>query len=331
MTWFLFFLVASIIVVAGSKLSVYADILATKLKLSRSAIGVLLVSIVTTLPELTTTLSAICKVDAPNMALGNNFGSILFNLSIIGICDIVFRQGGILRHIHDYELRPAICALILIVIAAVGLVFTLPVHFGIFNFGLGSLAVILLYIAFFKWIHSKGAPEEILEETEQVQETGTLAASIGFIVCSVAIVASGISLAVLGSRLADSAGLSRSFVGTLFLAVATSLPELTVGISSARRGAFDLMLGNVMGANMLNVLVIALADVFYLRAALNVPLNLGWSQIFAAFCAVVSTGVAITGILRVSSQRESRFIDWRSASIMLVHVICLVIIFNEWV
>ncbi|MBD3277026.1 MAG: hypothetical protein GF388_01890, partial [Candidatus Aegiribacteria sp.] len=130
---------------------------------------------------------------------------------------------------------------------------------------------------------------------------------------------------------AESAGLSRSFVGTLFLAVATSLPELTVGISSARRGAFDLMLGNVMGANMLNVLVIALADIFYLNAALNVPGNLGWSQIFAAFCAVISTVVAITGILRVSRERQSRFIDWRSASIMAFHIICLVVIFNEWV
>lgn len=330
MTWFLFFLVAAIIVVAGSKLSVYADILAIKLKLSRSAIGVLLVSIVTTLPEITTTLSAICKVDAPNMALGNNFGSILFNLSIIGICDIVFRQGGILRHIHNYELRPAVCSLALILIAALGLVFTVPVHIGIFSFGLGSLAVILVYIACFKWIHSKGAPVEILEEAEEVRTTSTFAAALGFIVCSVAIVASGISLAVLGSRLAESAGLSRSFVGTLFLAVATSLPELTVGISSVRRGAFDLMLGNVMGANMLNVLVIALADIFYLNAALNVPGNLGWSQIFAAFCAVISTIVAIAGILRVSRERESRFIDWRSASIMGLHIICLVVIFNEW-
>ncbi len=333
MVWVLFIFVAAVIVFAGSRLSGYADILAIKLKLSRSAMGVLLVSIVTTLPEITTTLSAICKVDAPNMALGNNFGSILFNLSIIAICDCIFRRGGILRHINSRELKPALYSLTLILLSAFALLLPMPIAIGGMRFGAGSLVVIIVFVFFFMRIHSSGqvSTSANKDEKEVVGENVSLrTAIIGFAVCSILIVICGVSLAVIGDNLAKAAGLSSSFVGTLFLAIATSLPELTVGISSVRRGAYDLMLGNIMGANMLNVVVIALADLFYIKDALNVPKNLGWGQVFAAACAILVTGVVISGILKKSQMRASRFIGWRSVVILLVHVVCLIVIFNGW-
>lgn len=329
MDWLLFLLAAAVIVVSGTKLSIYADILAIKLGLSRSAIGVLLVSIVTTLPETTTTLGAIRKVGSPNLALGNNFGSILLNLAIIGICDIAFRKGGVLRRINARETKAAFGSLVLILIAGLGLLATVPLEVGGLNVGFSSLLIIVVYVIVFRAIQKDGLLPDGDDADGRAGESRSMpAAVIGFSIFSALIIASGISLAVIGDRIAVSYGLSRSFVGTLFLALATSLPELTVGISSVRRGAYDLMFGNVMGANMLNVVVIALADIFYNQAVLNIPGNLGWGQLFSAGGAAVATLIALSGVAKVTRERQSKFFGWRSVAIILVYLVCLLVVFK---
>ena len=331
MDWLLFLIAAGVIVVSGTKLSLYADILAIKLGLSRSAIGVLLVSVITTLPETTTTLGAIRKVGSPDLALGNNFGSILLNLSIIGICDIAFRKGGVLRRVNVRETKAAYGSLVLILIAGIGLLVTFPVELIGVKVGLGSLLIVVVYAVIFRVIQKDGLLAGFDEEDGQSERTRSMpAAVVGFSICSALIVVSGISLAVIGDRIAVSYGLSRSFVGTLFLALATSLPELTVGVSSVRRGAYDLMFGNVMGANMLNVVVIAVADIFYNQAPLNIPGNLGWGQLFSAGGAAVATLIAVSGIARTTRERESRLFGWRSVAIILVYILSLLIIYKEW-
>lgn len=331
MNWLYFLLLAGIVVVSGSKLSLYADVLAVKLRLSRSAMGALLVSIVTSLPEITTTLGSVVTVGSPDMALGNIFGSVLFNISIIAVCDFLFRQGGILRHIHTYELGPSVGSLAMIVVAALGLVYTVNVRLFGTVVGAGSLLIILLYLLFFFWIHKTGAIKDIPDEGDKVQSLSTAKAGMGFLICSVLIVVSGILLAVVGDRIAGSSGLSHSFMGALFLAIATSLPELTVGISAVRIGSVDLMVGTMMGSNMFNILVVAIADLFYAGSALKVPENLGWLQIFGAGCALLATLLVISGIVSKPKKKIRGLAGWRSIAIIALHIICLTVIYNEWI
>ena len=66
----------------------------------------------------------------------------------------------------------------------------------------------------------------------------------------------------LGADLARQTGLGEAFVGTLFIAISTSLPEIVVSLAAVRIGALDLGIGNVLGSNLFNLLILGLDDVF---------------------------------------------------------------------
>ncbi len=331
MVWVYFVAIAAVIIFAGSRLSIFADQLADLLKLSRSAVGILLVSFVTTLPELSTTIGAIAKVGEPNLALGNNLGSVLFNLMIIGICDIIFRKGGILRQTANYV--PCVFhSMLLIILMLITLILPNAISLSGFNFSVGSVLVIVAYIAIFFTTHRDGSThqEQILDEFHAVTDKvahpdnrhPTLVKALtGFVISGIIVVISGITLASIGDQIAETTGLGQSFVGTLFLAIATSLPELAVGITAVRIGAYDLMIGNVAGANMLNVLVMAIADLIHRKEALHIPDNLVPSQLLTGFCAIVVT-LLVMGAMK--QKRKSRLgFGWESVVMLSVYVASL--------
>lgn len=326
MVWIYFIAIAAIIIFAGSRLSIFADQLADLLKLSRSAVGILMVSIVTTLPELSTTLGAIIKVGEPNLALGNNLGSVLFNLMIIAICDLVFRKAGILRQAKQSV--PMLQSLLIVSLAILTLTLPNTVSFCGLNFAAGSILLIIVYIIVFMLTHREGSKtgdqmhEEFGDMVDQIthesgRETTLAKALTGFLVSAAVVVACGITLASLGDRIAEETGLGQSFVGTLFLAIATSLPELTVGITSVKIGAYDMMIGNVAGANMLNVLVIAIADLIHRSAALHIPDNLSRSQLLSGGAAVVTT---VLVILAMRQKKKAKLgFGWESVVMLAIY------------
>lgn len=331
MDWVLLIVLAGVIVAAGMRLSYYADVLSLKFGVSSSVMGALLVSFITSLPELTTTLGSVLTVDSPDMAIGNIFGSNLFNLSIIALCDIIFIRAGVFRNIARREALPAALSLGILAVATIGLL--TPVGFTLFglHFSLGSFLVVIGYVLFFIWMHKSGELEELLETDEALESASPSAsgAIVAFGICSVLIVASGISLAVVGDRLAESTGMTHTFMGVLFLATATSLPELSVGLSAVRRGSYDLLAGTVIGSNVFNILVLAIADLFYARAPLGVPANLDWSNIFSAGCAMLATLLVIAAI--AFKPRRPRPTLFFSVSIIAIYLLCLLLVFRGWV
>ena len=126
----------------------------------------------------------------------------------------------------------------------------------------------------------------------------------------------GAALVVLAARswlpqvadgLAQTLGLSRSFVGTVFMAVVTTLPEMAVTVSALRLGALDMAIGNLLGSNLFDVLILAVDDAFYTQGPLLAqvaPVHAG-----TAVTALVISGLVIIGlvmrpqgrVLRVSS------------------------------
>lgn len=90
-----------------------------------------------------------------------------------------------------------------------------------------------------------------------------------FLASAAVVIRSGLSLARAGDQLAQITGLGRMWVGTIFLAIATSLPELVTNISAVRLGAPALAGGNILGANMVNVVIlVTLLSVFLHRPVL---------------------------------------------------------------
>lgn len=324
MVWVYFTAVAAVIVFAGSKLAVLAEKLAGLLHISSSAIGLLLVSIITSLPELSTSLSSVMTVGQPNLALGNTLGSDVFNLMIIALCDILFRKRGILR---QSRLRITTLVHYLMMITILLLTLTLPnsISLGGAHFNAGSLLIMALYLFIFFHTHrnSQTAPHE---EEPDIDRSELKKVLLQFVAAALVIVGAGILLAQLGDRIAIETGLGQSFVGALFLAIATSLPELTVSIAALRIGAVDLMLGNIFGSNMFNVFIAAISDMAYNKEALHISTNLSRSQLMTGGCALMAT-LIIAGAIRQKKKSPWGF-GWESIVIISIYLINLGVLYS---
>ncbi|MDH3346198.1 MAG: hypothetical protein OEL75_03340, partial [Kiritimatiellaceae bacterium] len=132
-------------------------------------------------------------------------------------------------------------------------------------------------------------------------------------------------LAKLGDQIAEQTGLEQSFVGTLFLAFATSLPELTVCISALRIGAVDLMLGNIFGSNMFNVFITAVTDLTYRKEAFHIPDNIshGMLSIGAA-----SIAITLISILAMRQKKVARWVAWESIVVISAYLLALYTLYS---
>ena len=314
MIWITFIAIAAVIIFAGARLSTLAEKLAELLNISSSTIGLLLVSIITSLPELSTSLGAALKVGQPNLAAGNTLGSDLFNLMIIALCDLVFRKKGLLRQ-AGHRIAPLVHYLLLI--SALLLTLTLPNSIAIagLHFNIGSLGVVILYLFIFFSTHKRGGEHHSPAPPENRSALGKTV--IQFSMASLVIVVAGILLAQTGDRIAEQTGLEQSFVGTLFLALATSLPELTVSITAMKIGAFDLMIGNILGSNMFNVFVLAITDLAYRTEALHIPETINPGLLAVAGCAI---GMTLISGIAIRQKKKARFVAWESAAITALYL-----------
>ena len=310
MIWVYFIAIAAVIVFAGAKLAVLAEKLAELLNISSSTVGLLLVSIITSLPELSTSLGATLNVGQPNLAAGNTLGSDLFNLMIIALCDLLFRKKGLLRQTR-YRITPLVHYLLMIGAAVLTLSLPNAVSIAGLHFNIGSLGIIALYLFIFFGTHKSGGKHHADASAVDRSELGKTI--LLFSMAAIVIVICGIMLAQIGDQIAKQTGLEASFVGTLFLALATSLPELTVSITAVKIGAFDLMLGNILGSNMFNVFVLAVTDMAYRKEALHIPENINPGLLTIAACAIGMT--LIVGIAG-KQRKKAQFIAWESLAML---------------
>ena len=321
MVWIYFVLTAAVIIFAGSKLSVLAEKLAAMLNISSSTVGLLLVSVITSLPELSTSLSAAVQVGEPGLAVGNTIGSDLFNLTIIALCDMLFLKKGIMRQTARHT---ASMLRYLVLISLILLTITLPNQLtaGSMHFNLGSLVIIILYITLFFRTHSADTGHESAGSADR---SGLAKTALQFAAAAAAIVIAGMLLARQGDLIAEQTGLEQSFVGTLFLALATSLPELTVSISAVRIGAYDLMVGNILGSNMFNVFVAAVSDVACTREAFNIPDNISPGILVIGGCAIAMTLIYLAA---ARQKHKAKMIAWESAAVLSLYLFGLFVMYH---
>ena len=308
--WIYFAAVAIVIIIAGTRLSVLAEKLAGLLNISSSTVGLVLVSIITSLPELSTSLGAVLKVGRPDLAIGNTLGSDLFNLMIIALCDLIFRKKGLLRQTR-HRITPLIHYLLMI--STILMTLTLPNQIAVFgmHFNAGSLLIIAIYLTLFIQTHRTSQQAAEVETPTDRSELGKTV--FQFSVAATVIVIAGIVLAQLGDQIAEQTGLEQSFVGTLFLALATSLPELTVSITAVRIGAYELMIGNIIGSNMFNVFVAAVTDLAYRKEALHMPENVNPGLLVIGGCAIAMTCIAMVAMRQ---KKKARRVAWESIGMM---------------
>ena len=224
-----------------------ASALARRFHLPELLIGATVVSIGTTLPEvMVSTMSALSGHG--EIAYGNAIGSVICNAALIAAITIAVRPGKVDPKTLKMPVLFFFAAAAIYCVAAYG--------FGKFPRPMGfiMLAMFVAYMA--ANIHQmKNAPAE---EHEEEEETMPLPRMLMLLVLGAVLIAMGANLLVdNGTLIAQALGVPESVIALTFVALGTSLPELVTAITSLIKGHSDLSLGNVVGANVFNLVLVS--------------------------------------------------------------------------
>ena len=323
MIWLEFAATALVIVLAGVRLARYGDVLGEKTGLGRSWIGVVLLAATTSLPELFTGFGSTALAALPDIAMGDVLGSCMFNLVILSLMDAI-QPEPISARAHQSHALSMGFGLVLIGVAGLGLVadHRLP---AIGWIGLYTPTLIALYFVAMRVIFAherQRRAQETQEVAEELQyaQTTLRSALVQYSLAAIAVIGAALWLPRLGAELARQTGLGEAFVGSLFVAITTSLPEIVVSLTAVRIGALDLGIGNVLGSNLFNLLILGLDDVFYRSGPLMA--DAGASHSVSVVAIVIMNGLFLIGLTyKVMTKRF--VVAWDTGAIAAVYLLAV--------
>ncbi|MBP7836368.1 MAG: hypothetical protein KA022_02725 [Candidatus Omnitrophica bacterium] len=304
LVWLKFMVCAGIIVYSGKRVARYGDAIAEKTGLGGLWIGVILVALATSLPELFTGVGSTVFINAPDLTVGNLFGANSYNLLNIAVLDGVSRGTPLLSSISLGQTLTAGLSLIPLSIAAVGLFLSskLP-QVAFVNISLYSFLIITAYFISVRIVFGfEKKEQQILKEIHKEEKAlfkydgiTLKTACIRYGLAALIIAAAGIWLAYIGDELAGGLNLGRSFVGSLLLGLATTLPEITVSLAAIRLGAKELAVANMLGSNLFNMVIIFINDLLYRKAPIFSAIS--GQHVFTAFIVIIMTAIVIAGLI----------------------------------
>ena len=323
MIWFKFLLCLVIILFAGTKLARYGDVIARKTGLGGIWIGLVLLAAITSAPELVTGVSSAVLVGLPDLAMGTLFGSCMFNLTILALLDILHRRTPVLSEVRLRHIASAGTGILLIAVAA-GSIFAGERLSGLALgwVGIPSIIILILYLAgiwgLFRFERSHQSPP--LQATpSQYEEVPIRTVWFKFALASALVIGAGIWLSFIGGEIAETYGWSSSFVGSLFLAISSSMPELVVSIAALRLGALDMAVADILGSNMFNIAIIFPVDLLYARAPI---LSLVSTAHLTTAVAMVVMGLLVIIGLRFRQKRKTFIvISWYGLALIGLYII----------
>ncbi|GAB4416201.1 MAG: cation transporter [Thermodesulfovibrionales bacterium] len=326
--WIAFIVCTSVIVYAGTRLSKYGDIIAEKTGLGRTWIGVVLMASVTSLPELVTGISSVTYADVPDIAVGDVLGSCVFNMVIISFLDAMHRPMPISSRAHHGHVLSAGFGILLLSITAMSLFFKGRIialgwigPYSLFFIVIYFIAMRLIY--FYEKRQLSAFVKEIAVEL-RYEDIPTKRAIVNYAVNALFVITAAIFLPKIGEGIAEATGLGQTFVGNIFIAVSTSLPEVVVSIAAVKIGAIDLAIGNLFGSNIFNIFILALDDIFFTKGHLFSFANP--NHIISALSSIAMTTIAIIG-LTYRTEKKPLLLAWDSIGILLIYVINLMLLY----
>ncbi len=327
--WLAFLVCVILIVVAGVKLCHYGDVIADKTGLGGTWIGLVMVATVTSLPELATGIASVTVAAAPDIAVGDVFGSCVFNLVIVVILDLIHRGESVYRTASQGHILSGAFGIMLIGFAGFNILLAANgASMAIGHVGTYSPVLLVIYAVAVRTIYRyerRQIAKFPSESIERHPDTTIAQAGARYAMAAVVVIAAGVALPFVAKVLAAQMDWSQSFVGTLFVAFATSLPEVVVTVAALRIGAVDMAIGNLFGSNLFNILVLVIDDVAYIQG----PLLSEISPVHAlsALSAVMMTGVAIGGLLYRPRTRVFKTVGWTSIVLFVVYVLNIYVLY----
>ena len=299
-----FIVCASIIFFAGKKLSYYGDLLAELTGMGKAWIGLILMAAVTSLPELMVGISSVRIVGSADLAVGDILGSCAFNLGILSLMDVFTPKDHPLLS-QSSKSHILIAGFGIILISLVGLGLYLSEDIVILPFlGLTSISFLVVYLIavriLFNYKNAHPEKEEIHESHEGLITLKHVVLRYALFACIIIVTA--LALPYFVEHIAEDAGLGKTFAGTLLLAASTSLPEIAVSFAAIRMGSTDMAIGNLLGSNLFNILILFLDDFFYSKG--HLLKDASDINLLSVFFVLMMTSVAIIGFIFPSQKKK---------------------------
>ena len=250
----LLFAVGVVLLIKGGDWFVDSAVgIAKKFKVPEIIIGATVVSIGTTLPEVMVSVTAAVNNNGA-IAYGNAIGSIICNTALIAALTIAIRPAPV-----D---KKAIATPILFFFVSAAIYMIAAYIFGRFDRWLG-IVMLLVFGAYMAMTIYKGFKNPVQhEEEEENAPSGSLVRDLIVLVISAALIAIGADMLEGSSvSLATMAGIPTEVVGVTVVALCTSLPELVTAVTALAKGHGALSLGNIIGANIFNLVLVSGAAV----------------------------------------------------------------------
>ena len=284
--------------------------IARRFHLPELLIGATVVSIGTTLPEVM--VSATSAVSGHGeIAYGNAIGSIICNAALIAAITLSVRPG---------KVNPKT------LILPVGFFFVAAVLYAGLAYTAGSfsrIAGVLLLLMFVAYMitsvrQMRSNPEEVDAGTEEEEKSSSLGKELLFLVLGAALIAVGANLLVdNGTLIAQALGVPESVIALTFVALGTSLPELVTAITSLAKGHGSLSLGNVIGANLFNLVLVN--GVSVTLAPFSVPQGSTIAGMNASLVLDIPVMLFVMCLLTIPALVKGKLYRWQGVALLGIY------------
>jgi cation:H+ antiporter len=307
----IFVVAAAVVWIAGTQLSRQTDVLATRLHLGAALGGTVVLAVATNLPEIAITVSAAISGNL-SVAIGNVLGGIGIQTVVLVILDIAGKKPLTYLAASLSLIVEAAVVIVVLAIAVVGA--QLPSNLIFFHVAPAGILILAAWVVglllqrragkSMPWHQNGKAPDSQdqqqgssrtkTEQQEKQRGTSTAKSAIIFAVAAVATLVAGAVLEISGDSASKQVGLSGILFGATVLALATSLPEISTGLTAVKNGDYQLAIGDIFGGNAFLPVLFFVATLISGKAALP---QAGKADIYLTAVAMVLTLVYLFGVL----------------------------------
>ena len=305
---------AVLIMAAGTMLVSSGEAIATRFRLGHVWLGSLLIAGATSFPEVITSYGAV-KIGAYDMALSNIYGSVLFNLAILGFMVLLLKDWRTEHIGKSIKLAVFFCAFL---IGATILGMIAQGNWTFLYMGPVTWLIIVSYIFYVKKTFQNEETEH--QSVEEIEKTSLLKPMLTYIVAVIIIIFAGLYCVRITEQLIELTGWGERFVGIVFLALATSLPELVTTWHATRMKSLSLLLGIIWGSNLFNITIIAISDIS--AGSLRFLNIVSPQNILTAVCSI---GFVLFAPYILTKGLESRSLRLKTSGLLVILTYILVI------
>jgi cation:H+ antiporter len=321
---------AALVWCAGTALTRLADLVGRRFGWGQATVGILILAVATSLPEIATSFTAALSGDA-QLAVNNLLGSIALQIALLALADVVYDKRALTSVVPDpVVMLQGALNVVLLAIVAIAIVYGDHLILGAGTWSWGLLAAAIYSMNLLSrsgerrpWI-AKGLP---LFDESATPATGEREPHLILktVLTAALILLAGFAVTRSGAALADLTGIGPSFMGVAFLALATSLPEASTVFAAMRRGRYTMAISDILGTNILNVGLLWGIDI--LSPGAPVLSVVGRFAALGALIGVVVTALFVMGL----AERKDRTV-WRmgtdSLAVLVVYVGGMIMLFS---